>query len=201
MDQKLQELTEKLFQEGVVKGNQKADQLLAEATEKANEIIKKAEAEANAIIVEAEKRSVELEKNTKSELKLASRQLINALEQEVAGLITGKIVSDAVYPAINDKEYLQKLIMAAVTNWASKQELVVSVSPDDKKAVEDFFTANAKQLLDANLKIESVNKIKTGFQIGPVDGSFKVSFTHEDFTEFFKEFIRPKIVELLFDRK
>ncbi len=201
MDHKLQEITDKLFQEGVVKGTQKADELLADANQKAQEIIAGAEEKAKQIVADAQKKAEELDKNAKSELQLASRQMINALEQEVTNLITGKIVSNAVQPAMADNEFLQNLILAAVTNWAPKQDLLVVVSPEDKPKVEAYFSGQAKQLLSNGLSIESVNKIKSGFQIGPVDGSFKVSFSNEDFTAFFKEFIRPKIVELLFDRK
>jgi len=37
-----------------------------------------------------------------------------------------------------------------------------------------------------------------GFQIGPKDGSYKVSFTDEDFKNFFKDYLRPGLIELLF---
>lgn len=201
MDQNLKELTEKLYQEGVAKGNQQADVVLAEANKKSNQIIALAETKAKAILAEAEKKAAELDKNTKSELQLASRQIISTLEQEVIKLVNGSIVEKAVKMSIDDKAFIQQLILTAVSNWAAKQDVLVVVSPEDKQSVEDFFASNAKQLLDEGLKIESANNIKTGFLIGPADGSYKVSFTQDDFIEFFKEFIRPKIVELLFDGK
>ena len=201
MDQKLKELTDKLYQEGVAKGNQQADQIIAEAEKKSKEIIAKAETDAKALLENAGKKAAELDKNTKSELQLASRQMISALEQEVANIVNGRIVGEAVTKAVDDKTFIQQLILSAVTNWAAKQDLSVVVSPDDQKAVQSFFTAKAKKLLDDGLTIESANNVKAGFQIGPADGSYKVSFTQDDFITFFKEFIRPKVVELLFDRK
>lgn len=199
MDQKLKDLTEKLFKEGVAKGNQQADQIVVDAKNKSKEIIAKAEVEAKALLDDAVKKAAELEKNTKSELKLASNQMISSLQQEVVNLVNGSIVESAVKYSTDDKTFVQQLLMSAVTNWAEKQDLLVVVAPDDQKAVESFFTTKAKKLLDGGLKIESANKIKAGFQIGPADGSYKVSFTQEDFIAFFKAFIRPKIVELLFD--
>jgi V/A-type H+/Na+-transporting ATPase subunit E len=201
MDQKLKELTEKLYQEGVAKGNNQAGQIIEEANQKAKQIIADAENKAMALVAEAEKKAIEMDKNSKSELKLASRQLISALEQEVTDLINGQIVGTAVKSATDDQAFIQKLILEAVANWAPKQDLLVVVSPENKKAVDDFFATKAKKMLDQGVEIQSVNNIKTGFQIGPVDGSYKVSFTSEDFIEFFKAFIRPKVVELLFDRK
>lgn len=201
MDQKLKDLTEKLYQEGVAKGNQQADEVLAVANLKSKEIITQAEARAKTILIDAKKKAAELDKNTKSELQLAARQMISSLEQEVVNLVNGNIVESAVKASTDDKAFIQQLIMAAVSNWSSKQDLLVVVSSDDQKPVEEFFASNAKKLLNNGLKIESANKIKAGFQIGPADGSYKVSFTQEDFIEFFKEFIRPKIVELLFKGK
>ncbi|MFA9389029.1 MAG: V-type ATP synthase subunit E [Prolixibacteraceae bacterium] len=201
MDQKLQELTEKLYQEGVSKGNQQAEVLLANARKKSTELIAEAESKARAIIVDAEKKAAELNKNTRSELQLASKQMISAVEQEVVKLLTGKIVADAIEPVTSDKAFMQKLILSTVNSWTTQQDLLVVVSPADQKEVEAYFAANAKQLLNKGVKIESANGVKAGFQIGPADGSYKVSFTHDDFVSFFKEFIRPKVVELLFDRK
>ncbi len=201
MDQKLQELTEKLYLEGVSKGNNEAEKIISEAKAEAEKIKKEAKAEADKIIDQANKKSVELEKNTKSEIQLAAGQMIEALKQEVIMLINGQINSVEIEKAIHDKDFIQQLILSAVTNWAPQQELSVAVSPNDKQDLENFITQKAQELLNKGLKIESANNIKAGFQIGPADGSFKVSFTENDFIEFFKAFLRPKVVELLFNKE
>jgi V/A-type H+-transporting ATPase subunit E len=201
MDQKLQELTEKLFHEGVTKGNEEAEKIVENARLKAKAILAEANAKAKTMLADAKKKGIELDKNTKSELQLASQQMISALEQEVVSLVNGAIVEASLKEAIDDKAFIQRVIHSAVSNWAPHQDLLVVVSPDDQKEIESFFAANAKKLLDGGLIIESANNIKAGFQIGPSDGSYKVSFTQNDFIEFFKAFIRPRVVELLFDRK
>ena len=47
-------------------------------------------------------------------------------------------------------------------------------------------------------KIEQVNGKKASFSIVPADGSYKVTFGEEEFVEFFKEFLRPQLIEMLF---
>jgi V/A-type H+-transporting ATPase subunit E len=91
---------------------------------------------------------------------------------------------------------MQKLITNLMQNWAEKQTMVVSV--ENKDELENYIQANAKSLLDNKLKIESVNGIKTGFEIAPEDGTYKVKFGEEEFIEYFKEFLRPQIQKLLF---
>ena len=63
----------------------------------------------------------------------------------------------------------------------------------------DFPTAkNAKALLDKSVEIKQVNGLKTSFSIAPADGSYKVNFGEGEFEAFFKSFLRPQMVELLF---
>ena len=40
--------------------------------------------------------------------------------------------------------------------------------------------------------------MKGGFKIGPADGSYKISFSEDDFENFFKSFLRPKTIEMLY---
>jgi len=201
MDNKLQELTEKLYNEGVAKGNQEAEKILATAQTEASNLVKLAKQEAQAIVEAAQKSAEELTKNTRTELQMASSQVISALSQEVTSLVNGSIVSASVKQATTDASFMQNLILSAVQNWATKQDLLVVVPEKDKDAVINFFTAKAKELLDNGLTINSANNVKAGFQIGPKDGSYKVSFTEADFINFFKEFLRQKLVELLFEQK
>ena len=201
MEQKIQELTEKLYQEGVVKGNEEAEKIIGEAQKNAKSIIEKAKQEAEALLNDAQKKASELDKNTRSELKLATTQLIASLQQEVSSMVSAKIVDESVKMVTDDKQFMQNLIQSAVEKWSEKQSPVVFVSPAEKKSIDNYFATKAKALLDSGLSIETANNIKAGFQIGPSDGSYKVSFTREDFISFFKEFIRPKVVELLFEDK
>ena len=70
MNTKLQELTDKIYLEGVEKGNAEAKVIIENADTKAADIVAKAQAQAAEIIAKAEFQAAELSKNTKSELKL-----------------------------------------------------------------------------------------------------------------------------------
>ena len=56
----------------------------------------------------------------------------------------------------------------------------------------------AKDLLDKGVKIEQVNGIKSLFTISPADGSYKLNFGEEELENYFKAFLRPQLVEMLF---
>lgn len=193
---KIQELTSKLYEEGVKKGNAEAENIIAEAKTKEKQILDDANSKAQQIIDDAKKKSTEVNANAESELKLYASQALEGLKTEVTNIITEKLATSGVKAAVNDKEFMQKLITSLMNNWAEKQTMVVGV--ENKDELESYIKANAKSLLDNKVKIESVNGIKTGFIIGPEDGTYKVNFGEEEFVEFFKEFLRPQIQQLLF---
>ena len=61
-----------------------------------------------------------------------------------------------------------------------------------------YFMKNAKDLLDKGVKIEGVKGSKVLFSISPADGSYKVNFGEEEFENYFKDFLRPQLVQMLF---
>ena len=63
MENKIQELTDKLVKEGIEKGKNEGDKIISEANDKAASIIDDAKKEAEAIINEAQKKAAELDKN------------------------------------------------------------------------------------------------------------------------------------------
>lgn len=66
MEKNIQELTEKMFRDGVEKGNEEAARIVAAANTQAAEIVEKARKEADALIAAAQKQAGELMENTKS---------------------------------------------------------------------------------------------------------------------------------------
>ena len=76
MENKIQELTDKLFREGVEKGNEEAQRIVEKANGEAAGIVKNAQKEAEEIVAAAEKKAAELLNNTKKELGLYAGQTV-----------------------------------------------------------------------------------------------------------------------------
>ena len=196
MENKIQELTDRIYREGVEKGNEEAKKLVEKAQDEANPIVENARKEADAIVAAARKSADELVDNTKSELKLFAGQALNALKSEIATVVTDKLVSADVKAFASNKEYLQAFIVALASKWSAEEPIVISTA--DAEGLKKYFAAKAKQLLDGSVKIEQVNGLKTLFTVSPADGSYKVSFGEEEFMSYFKDFLRPQLVEMLF---
>ncbi len=196
MDAKIQELTDKIYREGVEKGDVEANRIISEANTQKQAIVSEAEAEAKRIVAAAEKQAAELKKNTEAELKLFATQSVEALKSEVANLITGEITSSNVKAVVADKAFMQKVILDIAKEWAQNEGLTIQTA--DAEALTKYFEANAKELLNKGVKIEKVSGKDASFNIVPSDGSYKVTFGEEEFVSFFKEFLRPQLVAMLF---
>ena len=181
---KIQELTSKLYSEGVEKGKEEASKIIAEAKAQKKQILEEAEAQSRQILNAARKEVAELRSHTEAELKLYASQSSEALKTEITNLITGKLAESNVNAATEDKLFMQKLIVELVQNWAREEKLTIGT--ENAEELQSYITANAKNLLDKGIKIETVNGIKTGFTISPEDGSYKVKFGEDEFIEYFK---------------
>ena len=168
---------------------------MAEANDKAAEIVKAAEAQAQEIVAQARKAAEELNANTRSELKLYGGQAVGAMKSEIATLVTDTIVKESLGKAFKDN-LLKEVIVKIAERWNSDEQLVISTS--EAEELKAFFAAKAKELLDKGVEIKQVNGVKTSFSIAPADGSYKVNFGEGEFEAFFKAFLRPQMVELLF---
>lgn len=192
----LQELTDKIYAEGVEKGKTEAAELVAKAQAEAAAIVAAAEKEAAEKLAAAQAKAQELDKNTRAELKMYAEQSVNAIKTEVANLITGSIAADSVKAATADKAFMQKLIADLAAQLA--QNGAVTIQAKDAEALKKYVAANAKALLEKGVKIEEVKGLKTDFAIVPQKGGYKLTFGDQEFVEYFKEYLRPQIQELLF---
>ena len=192
----ISELTDKIYAEGVEKGNAEAKQIVAKANEQAEEIVAKANAKAKAIVDAAQTQAADLDKKTRAELKLYAEQSVNAVKTEIVNLLADKIAADSVKAATADAKFMQGLIAKLAEQMAKNGEVLIETK--DAEALKKYFSANAKGLLEKGVKIAEVKGIKTDFTIQPAKGGYKLAFGDAEFIAYFKEMLRPQLVEELF---
>ena len=193
----LSELTDKIYAEGVEKGNAEAQQIVEKANAKAAAIIAEAEKKALAIVKGAETTAADLDKKTRAELKLYAEQSVNAVKTEITNLLADKIATDSVKAATADAKFMQGLIAKLAEQMAKEGEVLIETK--EAEALKKYFAANAKGLLDKGIVIKEVKGIKTDdFTIQPANGGYKLAFGDAEFIAYFKEMLRPQLVDMLF---
>lgn len=202
MQSKLQDITEKIYQEGVEKGNTEGQKIVETAKHEAEKMLAEAKLKAEGIVDDAKKQAQETQTNTENEIKLSAKQAINGLKQQVTDLINNAVVEKAVGESFADKAFIQQVIDTTLKNWsaggAESMNIDVLLPEADKEAIIKHMTGSVKEMLDKGVEVKTEATLTSGFQIAAKDGSYKVSFSDEDFAAFFKQYLRPKLIDILF---
>ena len=200
MQNKLQELTDKLYNEGLSKGKQEGEELLAKAKAQVDDMLAKAQAEAAQIIAAAQKQAEEIRTKTASDIKVASSQSIAATKKDIETLIVGKMTGDAVKKTLSSPDFIKDLIKTVAEKFTTDGPVDLNlVLPESlKNDLEPFATKELAKILGAGVQASFSKKVAGGFQIGPKDEGWFVSFTEETFSQLISEYLRPATKKLLF---
>ena len=201
MNNKLQELTDKLYNEGLSKGQREADEIVGKAKSEAENILRKAAEEAEATINTAKKQAAEISANAAAEIKLAGRQAVAEIKQRVETTIVAKIVAPTVNAAFDDKAFVRSLIKIAAEKFTldgDLSELSLLVPENMQREFADYAEKQIAAKLSKGMEIKADKQLKAGFKIGAKDGGYYIGFTDEDFNNLFADYLRPKIAALLF---
>ena len=200
MQNKLQELTDKLYAEGLSKGKQEGEELLAKAKVQAEEIVAKAHAEAAAIVAAATKDAEELKTKVQSDLKMAANQSVAATKKDIETLVVAKMTEAEVKNALTSADFVKEVILAVAKGFNTEEPVDLEVVlPEALKAELEGFVANElSKTLKGGVEASFSKKIAGGFTIGPKEGGYFVSFTDETFNALIAEYLRPATKKILF---
>ncbi len=197
---KLQQLTDKLYQEGLEKGRAEAESLVAEAEARAAKIVAEAEARAAKIAADAERKAEDVEKNAMTEIALAGKQAVAKIKSEIETLIVAKVTAEGIKSANLDPAFIKDMLLAVAANWnnGAKADLK-ALLPEAKKAeLGAAFDSAAMALLAEGVEVGFSNDVKSGFKVGEKNGGYYISFSDESFEALLGGYLREKAAELLF---
>lgn len=204
MTSKINELTEKIYKEGVDKAKAEAKEILKEARAEADKLRKSAKDEKEEILKKAKKEADEIRVNLDSELKLSAKKFISKLKQQITRLITFKQVKKPVKEAMKDSAFIQGIISDLLKNWNPEDpglsKVNITLAESYKKELEEFAAKNIKEQFDGELEIAFDNSVKSGFTVRPGDGSYIISFTDESFENLFKVYLKETNKHLIFNK-
>ena len=163
---KLQELTDKLYKEGLSKGKEEGESIVNNAKKEAEDIIAKAKEEASKIIETANKNVNDLRVKVEGDLKMAASQSIQATKQDIETLIVHKMTDNDVTCSLNNKEFVETIIKAVAENFNNSQAQDIELTlPDSLKAeLEPFVKNQLTKILDKGIEATFSKKNCRRFQ-------------------------------------
>lgn len=200
MSNKLQELTDRLYNEGLSKGKEEGEILLFKARKEADEIIANARKQAEDIVTEAENRAAQLKEKAESDIKMASEQALMATKKDIENLLVNALCAEETEKVLSEEKFLKEIILAVAQKFSTQQSEDISlVLPASLKSMlEPWVSTELKKALKKEISIDFSKKIKGGFSIGPQNGSWYISMNDESFKALISEYLRPVTKKLLF---
>ena len=196
---KLQELTQQLYNEGLSKGKEEGEAILAQAKAQAQEIVKKAQEEAAAILEKAQKDAQDHKIKVEGDVKMASIQAIQATRASIENLIVAKATEPAK-GALAEEAYLKEIITSVAQRFSTQESADLALVLPEKlqKDLEPFVKGELGKTIGKGVEATFSKKIAGGFVIGPKDGGYFISLTDEAFQNLIGEYLRPATKKILF---
>ena len=200
MSNKLQELTDRLYNEGLSKGKEEGEILLFKARKEADEIIANARKQAEDIVTEAENRAAQLKEKAESDIKMASEQALMATKKDIENLLVNALCAEETEKVLSEEKFLKEIILAVAQKFSTQQSEDISlVLPASLKSMlEPWVSTELKKALKKEISVDFSKKFKGGFSIGPQNGSWYISMSDESFKALISEYLRPVTKKLLF---
>ena len=196
---KLQELTQQLYNEGLSKGKEAGEAILAQAREEAQAMLKQAQEQADAIVEKARKEAADYKVKVEGDVKMAATQTLQATRAQVENLIVAKAV-EPVKGAMGSAEFLKGIITAVAQRFSAQESADLSlVLPEQlRKELEPFVSNELAKTLGGGVEVNFSRKLSGGLKIGPKDGSYFIDLSEESFQALIGEYMRPATKAILF---
>ncbi len=202
MQDKLQELTDRLYYEGLSKGKHDGEELVQKAHAEADRIIAYAKAEARRIVAQANKEAEEVKTKVAADVKMAAAQSVALTKQEIEKMVVTKAAEEGVKANMCSPEFVKEMIKEVVKAFNPQNAAPVPLDfilPEAMKAELEPFMKNeiAMQFRD-EVKVDYSKKMNGGFKVAPKAGGYVLQFTDEEFTQLIANYLRPATKKILF---
>ncbi len=199
MEVQLQDLVEKIKQDGIASAEQRAAGIIAEAEQQAKTIVANAEKESEALLKKAETESERFTRASEAAVKQASRNALIAFREGVTNALDSLIKTEV--GAAYNADVLKTLIPDAVKGWMKEKKADISVilSPEDAKKLETSLLAAFKKDVEKGVEVKADSQLTGGFRIGMKDGSAYYDFSAEAVADLFSAYVSSRAAGLLKD--
>ncbi len=197
---KLQELTQKLYNEGLAKGKEAGEAILAKAQAEAEAIVKQAREQADALVEQARKEAQDYKTKVEGDVTMAATQAVQATRSDIENLIIAKAVDAPVKDALGSAAFLKEIISVVAQRFSAQESADLSLVLPEKmqKELEPFIQGELAKTIGKGVEASFSKKVAGGFKIGPKDGSYFISLTDESFQALIGEYLRPATKKILF---
>jgi V/A-type H+-transporting ATPase subunit E len=197
MEVQLQELIDRIRNEGVGAAKTEAERIVAQAQAQAVSLVAEADKKAARTVEEARAEAVRVQAAGEAALKQASRNLLLAFRKRMESMLAAIARTETVKAM--DDDLLKKLIPEVVKAWISSGsgEPAVLLPPDSLKRLESKLLGLLKAELGKGAEVRPFPRLEAGFRIQDRAGSLSWDFSAEELAKLLSQFLNPRLASIL----
>ncbi|MCD4780216.1 MAG: hypothetical protein K8S27_06695 [Candidatus Omnitrophica bacterium] len=197
MAQQIQQLIDRIKEEGVHAAEQKAVQLEKESQQQARQIIEDARNQAEKMIADAREDIEKLQQASHMALQQSARDMLLTLKKELQAVLQHIVARDVrdTLSVENMMRVIQSLVESESAQAQGEIELVLNES--DVKALKDGFLARLQKEIKNNIVIKSADDIHKGFNISFDQGRSSFDFSDESLAEYLGAFLNNQLALII----
>lgn len=198
MSEQVQELINKIKQEGIEEAQKKAKEIEDQARAKANQIVENAKKEAQKITHDAQEETKKMRLAAEMAIKQSSRNTILSLRKEIENILK-KIITRQVSETLTSEQLgviIQELIKKSA-GTESKAEVQVNLNPKDLDKLKNGFFTKLQNEVKQPIQFQSAQDIAKGFTISFDGGKSRFDFTDISLAEYLSTYLNPQVAALV----
>ena len=202
MSQEVQELIEKIKNEGIEQAQIKAREIETQAQREAKRVIDEANRQAKQKLGLAEEEIKKFKESAQTALKQASRDTLLTLRKHIQGMLS-LIIREGVQDSLN-AEKLAHVIETAIHKFMEKDsanvDVRVALSEKDLETLKHGFLAKLQKTIKSkSIRLQSSQDISGGFTISFDGGKSSFDFSDTSLADYLSSFLNERVTELLKD--
>lgn len=193
MENTLERMVDRIYQEGISKAEDRARQIVSAAEARAEEITGKARSEAEEILRRAKAEADKLLKTAESDLRLLGSRGLSQLKSDIGRLITARAVAQPVATAASDVTFISEVITQLLrTGGGGSFSLVVP------EALREQITAQLSARLGSGLNGLEIKSgtVRSGFTVVQKEAGYELDFSEAALMEFLEPYLKPAVAAL-----
>lgn len=210
----VQELIDKLKNQGVSEGKREAEKIIKEAQNKASQILSQAQAEADKLLSEAHNK-IEVERKSSHEaIKTAFRDTELALRSKVRDAFSVHL-KRLVSFELEDKDFIKQLVLAIASvktpeiaqvshveillpsKLFEKDESGADLNKEGKKRMQSLVLGITQDMLREGIELKSSNEIKGGIKVRLTGKDLELDLTDDALADLLLKYLLPRYREIV----
>ena len=201
MEDKLQQLTDKIYQEGIARAQSEQNEIIEAARHEADNIRAEAQKEASQTVRQAEKEAADMKDRAHAELVMLSRNTLATLRQDLRDMLRRKVLDEPVQAVLTDPKTMAGLLEKVVAQIGRDDQgkWVIQVGGQTGEEVRASMRQALSSILDQEPQLESDSGMFRGFEIRRESDAYAISFREEDLQAILAPFLGEELKSLLRD--